>query len=283
YDEIRGTGDLKEIVVREVNGNLIIAVVTPNNKPLKEQEKLVSILKKHLNNEFSLYQNINTLKNNVVLGDEFRYICGRTDYASTMLGIKYKVGVRSFTQVNTCVCEKLYGAVKSEIGKDEELTVIDAYSGAGLMTVILSKDVKKAIGIEIVPEAVEIANDLAKENGLCDKISNYLGKCEDIMPDIINEISGRFAIVLDPPRKGCDINVINAVKISGAEKIVYVSCMPSTLARDVGLITGSLVYDGKNLVFGNGDGNYKIEKVIPFDMFPNTKHVETVCVLARTK
>lgn len=281
YDEIKGTGDVREIAVREVSGNLIITVVTPNGKELKERDALVSILKKGLKKEFSLFQNVNVMKNNVVFGEEFRSIYGGTDYTATMLGIKYKVGVRSFTQVNTEVCEKLYGTVKSEIGEEEDLTVIDAYSGAGLMTAILSKGVKKAIGIEIVPEAVEIANELSKENGVADKVRNYLGKCEEIMPDIIKKEEGKIAVVLDPPRKGCDIKVIEAVKNSGTGKIVYVSCMPSTLARDVGLITGSLVYDGKNIVFGEGNGNYKIDKIVPFDMFPNTKHIETMVVLSK--
>ena len=155
------------------------------------------------------------------------------------------------------------------------------------MTAKLAKRSKKAIGIEIVPEAVRLANLLAKQNGLEDKISNYQGKCEEIIPDIIErekQQGNKTVIVLDPPRKGCDIKVINAVKTSKADKIIYVSCKPSTLARDVGLIIGTLNHNGSEIVKAeNPCGNYVIESVRPFDMFAQTKHVETICVLARVK
>ena len=279
YDEASGSGDIREVAVKEIGGNLIITVVTPNSK-LKHEEKLVSILKNRIKNVFSLYHNVNENKNNVIFGERYRLIYGEPNYNAEMLGIKYKIGVTSFMQVNTTVCEKLYKTVSELAGENKDKTVIDAYSGAGLMTAILSLKAKRAIGIEIVPEAVKLANELSGGNGLSQKITNYLGKCEEIMPDIMKDISDAV-IVLDPPRKGCDRKVIESVSFSGAEKIIYVSCMPSTLARDVGLLTGTLKYDGNSIVDGNEDGNYKVEKVIPFDMFPNTKHVETVVLLKK--
>ena len=202
-----------------------------------------------------------------------------------MLGIKYKIGVRSFMQVNNSVCSKLYTAVRDAVDADENTVVIDAYSGAGLMTALLSLKAKRAIGVEIVPEAVRCANDLAVQNGLNDKISNYLGKCEDILPDIIEkekQLNSNICLVLDPPRKGCDIKVINAIIKSDIDKIVYVSCKPSTLARDIGLITGSLaVIDGEVKKVENPKLRYDISFVRPFDMFANTKHVETLVVLTK--
>ena len=136
-----------------------------------------------------------------------------------------------------------------------------------------------------MPEAVKLANDLATQNGLKEKISNYQGKCEDILPDIIarEKTNGnKIVLVLDPPRKGCDLKVIQAVKNSQADKIIYVSCNPSTLARDVGLIVGTLEYDGTNVKKAETvSGKYKIDCIRPFDMFAQTKHVETVTLITR--
>ncbi len=286
YNEISHTGDIREIAVKDVKGKLIITIVA-TLKSLPDKDKLISILTEKVKYAFSLYLNVNEAHSNVIYGDTFIHIYGSKDFAADMLGVRYRVGVQSFMQVNDCVCAKLYSAVSALALADENTTVIDAYSGAGLMTALLAKRAKKAIGIEIVPEAVGLANLLAKQNGLEDKISNYQGKCEEILPDIIErekQQGNKTVIVLDPPRKGCDIKVINAVKESAADKIIYVSCKPSTLARDVGLIIGTLNHNGSEIVKAeNPCGNYVIDSVRPFDMFAQTKHVETICVLARTK
>ena len=188
-------------------------------------------------------------------------------------------------QVNNCVCAKLYSNVVALAEADENTTVIDAYSGAGLMTAMLAKHAKKAIGIEIVPEAVNLANDLKVQNGLSEKIINYQGKCEEILPDIISkekQNGEKTVLVLDPPRKGCDIKVIQAIKESAPDKIIYVSCKPSTLARDVGLIVGTLKIDKNEVKKAETPiYQYKINSVRPFDMFAQTKHVETVVLMTK--
>lgn len=202
-----------------------------------------------------------------------------------MLGIKCKVGVQSFMQVNDEMCEKLYSYVVSNVDSNKNSTVIDAYSGAGLMTALLSKNAKKAIGIEIIKEAVDCANELVKLNNLGSKVFNYVGKCEELLPDIISkeaENGNQVNLVLDPPRKGCDYKVIQAILRAKPKKIVYVSCMPSTLARDVGLITGSLTYKDNQIVKSlDTTLNYRVESVKPFDLFPNTRHVESVAILTK--
>ena len=202
-----------------------------------------------------------------------------------MLGVKYKIGVQSFMQVNTSVCTKLYSAVKTLVDADENTVVIDAYSGAGLMTAILAEKAKKAIGVEIIKEAVDCANDLSVANKLEHKITNYLGKCEDIIPNIIEterKDNSKVCLVLDPPRKGCDIKVINAIINSDIEKIVYVSCMPSTLARDLGLLVGTLeIVDSQIVKAQNPKNRYQITYIRPFDMFAQTKHVETLVCLSK--
>lgn len=284
YDEQTGTGELREITVKDVKGNLIITAVVLNEN-IRGRARMFEILKDHLKYKFSLYLNVNSDNTNVIYGDKFILIHGAPEYSGDMLGVRYKIGVQSFMQVNNSVCSKLYSAVRDVVDADENTVVIDAYSGAGLLTALLAKNAKRAMGIEIVPEAVKCANELARQNNLQHKISNYLGKCEDILPDIINkekEYNSKICLVLDPPRKGCDIKVINSIIKSNIDKIVYVSCKPSTLARDVGLIVGSLeVVNGEIKRVENPNYRYEVSLVRPFDMFANTKHVETLVCLAR--
>lgn len=283
YDESIKKGDIREITAKEINGNLIITLVITGQSLIGLSE-FVDILKKNLNKDFSLYINTNNSDSNTIFGEEFKLIYGLGEYYGEMLGIQFPMGVRSFMQVNTDICEKLYLCVKETIKKNKKNYVIDAYSGAGLMTAIIAKEVKKAIGIEIVNEAVCLANSLAKENGLNNMV-NYNGKCEEVLPAILNEdISSLsdYCIVLDPPRKGCDLRVLSAIKKSNIDLIIYVSCNPSTLARDVGLLTGTLIQEDNRILKSNSEKlDYVVTDVIPFDMFPHTKHVETLCVLTR--
>ncbi len=286
YDEASNSGELREITVKEIKGNLLITAVIINDN-IRGLDRLVQIIKEYVKFPFSLYININKKDTNVIYGDTFKLIYGKPDYTSEMFGIKYKIGVQSFMQVNDSVCSKLYSTVRTLINADENTVVFDAYSGAGLMTAILAKNAKKAVGVEIVPEAVACANDLAKINNLDNKITNHLGKCEDLLPDLISnekQNGSNISVVLDPPRKGCDIKVINALLNSDIDKIVYVSCKPSTLARDVGLLVGSLKQDGTAIVkVENYVPKYKITYARPFDMFAHTKHIETVVCFERQK
>ncbi len=284
YDEATNSGELREITVKEVKGNLIITAVCLKDK-LRGVNRLIEILKEDIKYTFSLYLNVNDKGTNVIYGDKFMLVHGAPDYTADMLGIKYKIGVQSFMQVNNSVCSKLYSAVRDAVNATEDTVVIDAYSGAGLMTALLAKGAKKAIGVEIVPEAVACANELVKLNDLSDKISNYQGKCEDILPDIIakeRKENAEVCVVLDPPRKGCDKKVIDAIINSNIDKIVYVSCKPSTLARDVGLLVGTLEeVDGEIKKSANPQYRYEVELVRPFDMFAQTKHVETLVCLVK--
>lgn len=283
YNEKNNSGDVREITIKEVNNNLIIVVVLLKNN-LKNIENLILMLKDRLGKNFSLFTNVNNKNTNVIYGDEFRLVCGELEYEKNTQGIIHKMGVRSFSQVNDEICEKLYLEVTKQI-KGDNLTVIDAYSGAGLMTAMLAKNSDKVIGIEIIKEAVDIANGIAKLNHLDHKMKNYCGKCEDIFPNIAREEAKdgkNLAVVLDPPRKGCDIRVLEAILKEKPDKIVYVSCLPSSLARDVGVIVGSIqAEEGKLVRVKDFTPNYKIEKVKAFDMFPQTKHVETVVCLKR--
>ncbi|MBQ9513610.1 MAG: 23S rRNA (uracil(1939)-C(5))-methyltransferase RlmD [Clostridia bacterium] len=281
YNEITHKGNIREITVREVSDALIITAVINGDNLIGEQ-RLIEIIKSKIDKEFSLFYNVNKKDTNVIYGEKFTLLYGKPFYYAEQFGIKYKIGVQSFMQVNDYISLKLYQAVKDNALTDDETTVIDAYSGAGLMTALTSKDAKNGVGIEIVKEAVDCADELMKINGLDDKVVNYCGKCEDILPKIIPTIKNKTCLILDPPRKGCDEKVIRAITESNIEKIIYVSCMPSTLARDVGLLTGNLIFTKEGIKKSEKPSfNYKIRSITPFDMFPQTKHVETLCVLTK--
>lgn len=286
YNEFDKSGDVRELTAREVNGNLIITLVSLKDN-VKGILSFVEIIKRYINNDFSLFLNINNLHTNKIYGDTFKLIYGPSEYQGEMLGVKFKMGVQSFMQVNESVCKKLYSTVNTLLDAKTNSVVIDAYSGAGLMTALLAKGCSRAIGIEVVKEATILADELMLDNGLSEKVSNYNAKCEDILPDIIAKERSKNAeicLVLDPPRKGCDLSIIELIKNSDIDKIVYVSCKPSTLARDIGLLVGTLKNDnGKITKSENLIGKYSIDKVIPFDMFPQTKHVETIVYLTKNR
>lgn len=283
YDEFSGEGLVRHVVVRKVDLSLIITIVI-NGQSLPNYQELIKILSLKFK-KFSLFINENTGSNNVILGDKFKLLFGEQRYYTEEFGIKYPVNVQSFMQVNNYVKSKLYSSVIDLIKADENTIVIDAYSGAGLMTALLSKTAKKAYGIEIISEAVEAGNELAKQNGLEDKVYNICAPCEDELPKLITNSmveNAKISVVLDPPRKGCDKKVLDAILSAKPDKVVYVSCSPQTLARDLGVLTGTLAYDGSELKKStNINPIYQIEKVQPFDMFPQTKHVETLVCLAR--
>lgn len=284
YSDETRAGLIKHVVVRDVDGRLLVTIVV-NGKELPHSDALIELLKANFK-QFSLFLNVNERNDNVILTDEYVCLYGRKNVASSDLGIKFEIGPGSFMQVNDGVRRKIYqDAVKAaEITPDT--TVIDAYSGAGMLTAIFASKAKKAIGIEIVKEAVECADDLKRRNGLDGKMENVNAACEDALPEILKKAradGGDCVLVLDPPRQGVDEKLIAAVNETLPDRILYVSCSPQTLARDVGMLTGTLVRDGEKLVKGDGKGNYELVSVQPYDMFPQTKHIETLAVLSHKK
>ena len=148
--------------------------------------------------------------------------------------------------------------------------MIDAYSGAGLLSALMAKHAKKVYGIEIVKPATEIADNLKQKNNICN-LSNINGDCAEELPKLLKILTMQerknLSIILDPPRKGCDNKVLSSIKNVMPKKIIYISCNPSTLARDLKILLA--------------DSNYQIKKIQPYDMFPQTKHVETLAILEK--
>ena len=258
YDELKGSGDIRHLVVREVAGKLCISVVATKNIDLSA---FAALLKDKFA-DFSLYLNINRKNNNVILGDEWKLAYGNENTVDVG-GLKIFVHPAGFFQVNDYIRTRIYEKVR-EIAKNASAkTIIDAYSGAGIMTAMLAGVANEVIGIEINREATESAKKLARDNDI-KNMTALLGDVKTVLPSLKDKAEGCL-IVLDPPRSGCDPNVLQSVKDFAPETLVYVSCNPETLARDCKILSDK----------------YDISEVQPFDMFPMTDHVETVCVMKR--
>ena len=240
---------------------------------------------------FSLYINVNDKDTNVILGEEFHLVHGAGFFEAEEYGIRYEAGPQTFLQVNENVRGKLYNAaIKTAVETGDEV-VIDAYSGGGLLTAMLAKKAKRVYGIELEKEAVQCADSLKNKNGL-DNIKNICGYVEEELCKVLEREKGeKLRLILDPPRAGIHRSVLQALLASGIEKLTIISCNPATLARDLGILTGRLIEkEGeliKNPAYEGVDeeetlsGYYEPTLVQPYDMFPQTRHVETLVCLTR--
>ncbi len=262
YDETSNTGLLRHVVARGGIGQILVTMVV-NGEELPSSKKLFLELKNAFG-KCGLNININKGKTNGILSNKFINLHGLKELTFNDFGIEYTISNGSFYQVNDFIKNAIYSRVLESLHSSD--IVVDAYSGAGLMTAMLSKKAGKVYGVEVVAEAVDKANELLNKNNIKNVI-NICGKCEEVLPKLISQLKGDVTLVLDPPRKGCDIKVVEAIAQAMPNKIIYVSCAPNTLARDI-----------KNLMELSNNA-YEIESITPFDMFPQTKHVETLVVL----
>ncbi len=280
YDEVTHTGQLRHIVVRQLGKKFLVTLVTAVHE-LKGIDYFLFLLDE-IFPAYSFYLNFNDKDTNVVFGEEFRLLKGPGVYERTEGGITYEAGVNTFLQINEGVRGKLYSRAVAFAGENE--TVIDCYAGGGLMTAMFAKKCQKAYGIEVVKEAHEMAERLKARNGLAD-MENLSGRVEDLLPPLLKKEKGA-TVVLDPPRAGVERGVLKALIASDAARLVMISCNPATLARDLGLLTGTLKEtENGELVRAQGEaqGAYEIVSVQPFDMFPQTKWTETLVFLQRKK
>ena len=292
YDEVQKTGLVRHVVAREIGGKYLITVVCAKRK-LPAVPHLIEILSKVFP-VFSLYLNFNDQDTNVIFGKEFELIHGSPFFEAEEQGIRYEAGPQTFLQVNENVRSKLYhAAIKTVIETGDEV-VIDAYSGGGLLTAMLAKKAKRVYGIELEPEAVACADSLKAKNGL-ENMTNICGYVEEKLSLVMAREEGeKVRLILDPPRAGIHRSVLKALLASGIEKLTIISCNPSTLARDLGILSGRLIEkEGSNgeliknpAYEGLGEketlaGYYEPSFIQPYDMFPQTKHVETLVQLVR--
>ena len=282
YDEESGTGQLRHIVVRELRGKYIVTLVT-TVREIKGIDYLLFLLDE-IFPAYSFYLNFNDARTNVVFGKEFLLLKGKGSYECTDGGIVYEAGPQTFVQVNENVRGKLYDRALAFADADD--VVIDCNAGGGLLTAKFAKKCRAAYGIEIVPEAHACAEAVRERNGLQEKMTNLCGKVEDLLPALLAEAKGGV-VVLDPPRAGVSRDILKGLMDADVKRIVMISCDPATLARDVGLLTGTLVETEQGELVKAASlgltpsGSYAISCVEPFDMFPQTKHVETLVCLER--
>ncbi|MBQ9790731.1 MAG: 23S rRNA (uracil(1939)-C(5))-methyltransferase RlmD [Clostridia bacterium] len=262
FDEKENKGVVKFLVCR-VLGNRVLVTVVINGTKLGSIEKFAQMLEED-GIEFGLNLNINKTNNNVILTDKFLHVCGIRELEGCENEIKYPVSSLSFMQVNDYIKTQIYNKAISSI--HEGSVVIDAYSGAGLMSAMLARCAKHVYGIEIVGAATKNADELARKNDV-KNLTNINGDCAEKLPELVKSLQGETVeIVLDPPRKGCDKKVLDAVVASAPQRVLYISCNPATLARDAKVLL---------------DGGFEINEVSGFNMFPKTSHVETVAIFER--
>ena len=277
YNEQTKRGHVRHIVVRELRRKYIITLVVCVQE-LKGIDYFVHLLDE-IFPEYSLWLNFNDRDTNVIFGEKFTLVKGCGVYDCTDAGISFEAGPNTFVQVNDGVRTKLYEKVLELV---EEGPVVDCYSGGGLLTAMLAKKCGRAYGIEVIPEASACANALAERNALMDKMTNVCGKVEQELSAILAREQIK-TVVLDPPRAGVERSVLKALMKSAPKRIVMVSCNPATLARDVGILTGTLVETEKGELkkSENPHTMYEIQLIQPYDMFPQTRHVESVVCLTR--
>ncbi len=264
YDEKTGQGQLRHLVVRTgyVSGETMVVLVTKSRK-ISQPEKLIQLIREIEPSTVSIVQNINPARTNVIFGEQNFVHWGKSHIVDSIGSIQFEISARSFYQINPVQTQVLYQQALDYAELTGEETVMDAYCGIGTISLFLAQRAKSVLGVEIVPPAVEDARRNAILNGF-DNATFEIGAAEDVI-DVWYE-AGQLpdVVVVDPPRKGLDGKLIDTLITHKPRRIVYVSCNPATLARDLRLLE---------------DGGYTVHEVQPVDMFPHTTHVECVTYL----
>ena len=264
YDE---KGIVRHIMIRRgFTTNEVMVVLVTNGENLPHKEEFVDLMVKNIPGIKSVIQNINSKKTNVILGLESKTLWGEDTISDYIGDFRFNISPLSFFQVNPIQTEVLYGKALEYANLTGNEEVFDAYCGTGTITLFLSQKAKKVYGVEIIPQAIDNAWINAKENKV-ENVEFFVGESEVVIPDLINKGVKADVVVVDPPRKGCDKKLLDAITNIDAKKIVYVSCDPSTLGRDLAILE---------------ENGYKTLEVQPVDMFPNTAHIEC-CVLLKKR
>ncbi|AQP54748.1 23S rRNA (uracil(1939)-C(5))-methyltransferase RlmD [Vagococcus penaei] len=266
YDEANDTGNLKTIMIRQghYSKDMMVVFITKKKKIFKNDE-ICRLIVEALPQVKSIMQNIQPHNSNGLFGEETLCLYGQEYITDTLLNNTYKISARSFYQINTRQAERLYEEAIALANLKSTDTVIDAYCGIGTIGLSIAKKVSKLYGIDSVEDAISDAKINAQLNGI-DNAEFITGKAEKIFAELNKGQMSADVLFVDPPRKGLDPDFIEASVEMAPTKIVYISCNPSTLARDLALYA---------------EKGYKVKEVQPVDMFPQTTHVECVTVLTK--
>ncbi|MTI65662.1 MAG: 23S rRNA (uracil(1939)-C(5))-methyltransferase RlmD [Firmicutes bacterium] len=266
YNEKSNTGIIRHILTKVsfATGDLMVVIIT-NGRNIPYKDKLIKTLTDKIPNIKSIIQNINNRKSNVILGGETKLLYGDEKIIDYIGDLKFKISAKSFYQVNPIQTKVLYQKALEYANLTGNETVFDLYCGIGTISLFLSKKAKKVYGIEVVKEAILDAKENAKENNI-NNTEFYDGTAEEIFPKLYNKGVSADVVVIDPPRKGCDEAVLDTIVKMKPKRVVYVSCNPATLARDLKYLNES---------------DYITKEIQPVDMFPHTMHVECVALIER--
>ncbi len=266
YDEATGKGKLRHLYLREgsATGQRMVCLVV-NGSGVRREDRLIELLREQVPGLQSVVLNSNREQTNVILGKQFRTLWGSGVITDVLCGLRFQIAPASFYQVNRAQAERLYAIAGEYAALTGAETLLDLYCGTGTIGLTMASRAKRLIGVEIIPEAIENAVENARQN----RISNAEFLCGDaaqaaeslqkrgLAPDVI---------ILDPPRKGCGQQLIQTAAQMSPQRVVYVSCDPATLARDLKLFAAA---------------GYCPQEVTPVDLFPRTAHVETVVLMSR--
>jgi 23S rRNA (uracil1939-C5)-methyltransferase len=264
YDEGSHKGVVRHIMARygKQTGELMVVIIT-RTIDIPNKSKLVDEIVARLPKVKSIVHNINSKRTNVILGEKTTVLWGNEVIYDYIGDVKFAISALSFYQVNPVQTKVLYDKALEYASLSGEESVIDAYCGIGTISLFLAQKAKKVFGVEVVPEAIEDAKRNAELNGITNA-EFAAGEAEVVIPNWYKEGNSADVLVVDPPRKGCDEALLNTIIEMKPKKVVYVSCNPATLARDLRILE---------------DGGYKTLEVQPVDMFPHTTHVECVSQL----
>lgn len=264
YTEETHEGMLRHVVIRKgrASGEVMIVLVT-TNRNFPQKDAAIDVIRKLVPNVTSIVQNVNSQKTNVIFGNETITLWGQDTIEDTIGDVRFEISARSFYQVNPVQTEVLYKQALDYAQLTGSETVIDAYCGIGTISLFLAQKSKYVMGVEIVEQAIEDA----KRNAELNRFENTYfeaGPAEEVIPRWYSEGKTADVLVVDPPRKGCDEALLNTIIEHKPKRVVYVSCNPATLARDLRILE---------------DGGYETKEIQPVDMFPQTIHCEAVAWL----
>ena len=266
YNEITHKGLLRNVMIRTNSNNEAMLVLIINSNKITENIKnLLFRLREKIEEIKSIYISLNSKKTNTVIGDKNIFIYGEKSIKENLNGIEFHISPTSFFQINVKQAKRLYDIAINFFDNIDDKYIVDAYSGTGTIGMIMAKKAKKVYAIEIVKSASEDGEKTAKENGI-ENIEFINGSVEKELVNLINANKRIDTIIFDPPRKGLEASIIDKVAELNLKEVVYISCNPSTFARDVKLFS---------------EKGYVLKKLQAVDMFPQTSHIETVALLSK--
>ncbi len=263
YDKKTGKGTVRNIVIRNSRINDLMLIIVTASEDFLHKDLIVKELISNIPNIKTIVQNINSKNTNLVMGNKNITLYGEGTINDTIDDLVFTISPETFFQINPVQTEKLYktSIEYADISKDD--VCFDIYCGIGTISLMAAKQARKVYGVEIVEQSIINARENAKNNDI-NNVEFFAGKAEQIVPKLYKQSIKADIVIVDPPRKGCEKEVIDTIINMAPKKVVYVSCNPSTLARDVKLLES---------------GGFRLQKIQPVDQFPWTEHVECVILM----